>query len=282
MKRLRFHPSVTGTCAGLFLCAALATTSGAQARDAAVSDHAKRARVAYDLRDWVIAVAEYRAAYEAEARSDYLFGLAQALRQNRDYAAAIFTFKAYKRYDGVTAQQATAAELLISQCEAEQTRAETEAARNAARAAAARDASPLEPGVPFAGSAATTPSPLLSGPVLGASPPPVTSEASAPFYTDILGDGLFIAGLAAAGVGTGLIIHGNATMRQSGEAATEGAAANRQDDAKREQTAALVLYPIGGVLVLGAIWRWLSVASDAPATEGLSLGPGSVSVYGRF
>jgi hypothetical protein len=108
------------------------------------------------------------------------------------------------------------------------------------------------------------------------------SEAATPFYADVLGDGLFIAGLAAAGVGTALIVHGNATMRQSDDASTEGTATNRQDDAKREQTAAVALYPIGGVLVLGAIWRWLSVASDAPQTEGLSLGPGSVTLYGRF
>jgi hypothetical protein len=283
MKRRRFALAIVRICAGLFLSAALATAGNAGARDAPVSDHARRARVAYDLRDWPIAVAEYRAAYEAEPRSEYLFGLAQALRQSHDYGAAIFTFKAYKRSEAVTVQQATAAELLISQCEAEQTKAEAEAARDSARAASPREASATRSDVPSTASALLPQSASAQGSVLGAAPPPATSQGEGgPFYADVLGDGLFIVGLGAAGVGTALLLHGNATMSKSDDAPTEGAAAGRRDDAKHEQAAAMVLCPVGGVLIVAAIWRWLSVGSEAPQMEGLSLGPGSISVYGRF
>jgi hypothetical protein len=260
--------------AALLLSALLATSSATLAREAPVSDHARRARIAYDLRDWVVATAEFRAAYEADPRSEHLFGLAQALRQNRDHAAAIFTFKAYKRSEGVTAQQATAAELLISQCEAEQTKAEAEAAREAARAAANVDARSPE---------AATSAPLASQPLNRAVPAPVATEPdSTSFYADAFGDVLFITGLAATGVGTGLLLHGNATMRDSDEAPTEASAADQSADARQAQTAGAVLFPVGGALIVGALWRWLSVGSDRPEAEGLSLGPGSISVHGQF
>jgi hypothetical protein len=283
MRRRSFTSDIAGTCAGLCLCAALTTARNAEARDAPVSDHARRARVAYDLRDWTIAVAEYRAAYEADARSEYLFGLAQALRQSHDYSAAIFTFKAYKRSEGVTVQQATAAELLISQCEAEQTKAEAEAARDSAHAASSAEATSARSDRSGAGTTLVPAPARTDGSVFDAAPPQASHEGDrAPFYADVLGDGLFIAGLGAATVGTALLLHGNASMRQSDDAPTEGAAADRSDSAKREQAVAMVLCPVGGALVIGAIWRWLSVGSDEPQTEGISLGPGSISVYGQF
>ena len=77
--------------AALTLLASTLHTATALADEGSV-EHAKKARVAYDLQDFPTAVQEYRAAYASEQRAEYLFGLAQAQRQAKDYAGAIATF----------------------------------------------------------------------------------------------------------------------------------------------------------------------------------------------
>jgi hypothetical protein len=263
----------------------LGSSALAFAKDPSDTDHAQRARVAYELRDWATAAREYRSAYETEAKSEYLFGLAQSLRQNHDYTAAIFTFKAYKRAEGVTAQQATAAELLLTQCEAEQAKAEALAA--VAEAKAARPAAAAE-GAPDSSDAAAR-APTALGPP--AEPAKATSGApgrpaaarSQPFYADVLGDTLFIAGVGASGVGLALLLGGNASMRDSAQEPTESSAKKSADSAHSKQVLGGILCPIGGALVAGAVWRWISVTSDLPeGLEQVAIGPRFISVSGEF
>jgi tetratricopeptide (TPR) repeat protein len=273
MKNLRLRSRLVRTSTPLTLALALASAAPALARDTPAPDRAQRARVAYDLRDWATAAREFRDAYDSEPKSEYLFGLAQALRQSRDFAGAIFTFKAYKRLDGVTPQQATAAELLITQCEAEQAKEE---------AAASLRQPQLAPPVPASSEAAPAQveRPLTTSP---APPPERTPEPSRPFYSDVLGDTLFIGSVAAAGVGTVLLLTGNSEMRKSSSSPTERSAEESADDAHGKQIVGTVLLPVSGVFLIGAVWRWMSVGSSADVLpEGVSLGPSSVSYRGQF
>jgi hypothetical protein len=252
-----------------FVVAAALTAGGRAHADDAAADHAKRARVAYDLQDWPVAVQEYRAAYGAEQRPEYLFGLAQSQRQNGDFAAAITSFKAFKRIDSVSAQQATAAEQLITRCEAELSKEE-------AAAAAKKNAQP----------APLAPAPLPVAPVAPAthpSPSPERPRGPKPFYEDVLGDVLFVGGLGAAGAGAFFLITGNSAMKDSSSASTEGAAQAAADSAHTKQVIGSVLLPVGGVLLGAAIWRWVTVGSaDRSATTGLVIGPTYVGYAGRF
>lgn len=270
------HPQLCAavTAAALFVWPALASAKDADA------EHAQRARVAYELRDWGTAAKEYRAAYEAEAKSEYLFGLAQALRQAHEYTAAVFTFKAYKRAEGVTPQQQTAAELLITECEAQNAKAEAQAALSEARAmrsaaAPAEGAAPADP----------APSAPEQPQALAPAAPPAEHPAgqTRPFYTDVLGDVLFVAGAGATGVGLALLIGGNGSMRDSAKASTESSADERADSAHGKQIAGGISTSVGGALVAGALWRWLSLSSDAPVkVEQVSLGSRFISVSGEF
>jgi hypothetical protein len=266
MKR---RPSATFVAgAGLTLCAALLSPLPAAALDVSASDHAKRGRVAYDLRDWASAASEYRLAYAAEQNADYLFGLAQALRQSGDYANAIYTFRAYKRLEGVSAQQLSAADLLIGKCEAEKARSEESQAE-----ARVPPPSP-SPVDPPPGSMPLAPRPAQ---------PPLEAAAAPAFYEDVLGDGLFIAGLAAAGVGAGVLLNGNSKMQDSAARETESAAHRAADTAHRSQIAGSLLLPVGGVLVTAAVWRWLSAGSDPPrAVDNVAFGPGYIGYSGQF
>lgn len=271
-----------------FSCVLLALPREGTAREA-TNDHAQRARVAYDLRDWTTAAREFTAAYEAEPKSEFLFGLAQSLRQAHDYAGAIFTFRAYKRTEGLTPQQATAAELLMTQCEAEQAKLEAQAAMQQANSGAPRPVTPSGPPEPApAGAVAAEPDvstqrPAPATPAPSASATPVDRSPPSPFYADVLGDTLFVTGLAAAGVGTGLLLSGNGAMADSARAPTEGQASQAADDAHSRQVLGSVLCPVGGALLVGAVWRWLAVSSpDEPVVDIVSVGPRSIQFSGQF
>ena len=224
------------------------------------------------LQDWPLAIQEYRAAYGAEQRAEYLFGLGQAQRQNGEFAAAITSFKAYKRMESVSAQQATAAELLITKCEAELLKEEAAALakKNAQAAPQAPAPAPVAPAAP---AQAARPSP-------SADERPKGPKA---FYEDFLGDALFVGGLGAAGAGAFLLFSGNSDMKNSSSLPTEGAAQAAADSAHSKQVMGAVLLPVGCVLLGAAIWRWVSVGSaDRSATTGLVLGPTYVGYAGKF
>ena len=122
-----------------------------QSESASAADHAKRAQTAYDLQDWATAVNEYQLAYQFDQKPEYLWGLAQAQRLSGDCTKAISTYKSYRRGD-VTQNQATAAELLVTKCEAEILKKEAEAANVALKSQAA----PSAAAAPAAASADTS------------------------------------------------------------------------------------------------------------------------------
>jgi tetratricopeptide (TPR) repeat protein len=271
MNRHPFRLKQTRWFAPFAAAAALALCGSARADDSAAADHAKRGRVAYDLQDWPLAIQEYRAAYAAEQKPEYLFGLAQAQRQKGEYAAAIVSFRAYKRIDAVAPQQATAAELLITKCEAEQSKEEA--------AAAARKNAQAPTTVPASPPPSTAPalSPHAASPV---DDRPSGSKA---FYEDALGDALFVAGIGAAGAGAFFLFSGNSDMKNSSSKPTQGAAQSAADSAHGKQVVGAIVLPAGGVLLAGAIWRWVSAGqSERQTNTGWMIGPSFVGYSGRF
>jgi len=222
------------------------------AASSSAAEHAKKAQLAYDVQDWAAAIAGYQAAYQLDARPEYLWGLAQSQRLAGDYAAAIRSYKAFKRHESVTATQATAAEMQITKCEAERERKEAEAAR--ARPAAASPApAPAPSGTPVATTTASSDRP---------------SDKRGPFYTDVLGDVLFVSGVAAAGVGTFLLLRGNADMRSAPNASTYQAYDANVDGAKEKQIVGATVIGVGSALVVLAIVRWAVTSPSKAAATG--------------
>lgn len=278
MKAIPMRSFVHRSLMGLSFCALLWPSAPAFAGDDTALVHTRRARVAYDLRDWATAILEYRSAYAAEPKAEYLFGLAQALRQSHDYAAAIYTFRAYNRLDGVSPKQAAAADKLIAKCEAEQ----ADAVAGTPTGSAPTAASPEVP--PSRDDEAT----LSRAPQLDAEPAQrvgtdTTSSGPGAFYEDVLGDSLFIAGLASAGVGTWLLVAGNSAMNDVSAEPTDGAARAAADSAHRKQVTGVVLLPVGGALIAGAVLRWVSAGQETREESGsMSLGPNYIGYSGRF
>jgi len=251
------------------------------------SEHAKKARVAYDLQDFGLAIKEFRAAYVAEQRPEYLFGLAQAQRQAKDYAGAIASFKSYKRLEGITAQQGTAAELLITKCEVDQARADAEASSRADRSNVTEEPLAKPAAAPEVGSTLSTPAPVPGPSKREEAASAARRDDARPgarhFYSDALGDSLFIAGLGASGVGGFLLITGNSDMKASRDMGTDSAAQRAADSAHGKQVTGAVLLPIGGALLVGGIIRWATnSSSEASNTSGLVVGPQYVGYSGQF
>jgi hypothetical protein len=262
----------------LTLAAAATLCPDAHADGATAAEHARRAQVAFDVQNWAGAAQEYQAAYQAEQKPDYLWGLAQAQRLGGDCVAAIRSYKAFKRAE-VSATQGTAAEMQITKCEAEMEKKEAEAARKSAEAPAA---------TATAGSVSPAPTPATPAATHGTVPAADQAAPSGPkpFYADVLGDALVVGGLGAAGVGAYFLFSGNADMKASSGLPTYKAYDTRVDDAAKKQTIGGILLGAGGGLVTLGVLRWLTMdhGDSAPRAEKTSVlvGPASVEFRARF
>ncbi len=236
-------------CRSALIVAAATTLGTAALAQGAPADHAKLARTAYNLQDWPTAIREYQAAYAAEQRPELLFGLAQAQRQSGDFVAAIASFKAYKRAPSVTDTQATAAELLITKCEIEQSKKELEAKQKSEPPAAP----PAAPAAP----------PPATAPAAPAVPPPPAEPKR--FYQDAAGDVLFFGGLVIFGVGGGLLGVGNGQVSGSSSAATHAGYDQQISGGQVLQYAGVGLLAGGGALALGGALRWGLVGRSQPS-----------------
>ena len=254
----------------------LACATRADAQSTTATEHAKRAQVAYDLQNWPTAIQEYQAAYAAEAKADYLWGLAQAQRASGDCATAIKTFKAYKRND-ITSNQSTAAELQITRCEAETEKKQAEAALAAQKAAEATKAQAAPSNAPAPGTS-PPPKPETSADA----DHPATPAGPKPFYADVLGDVLFIGGVGAASVGTYFLLKGNSNMSSSPSNPTYRLYDLAVDHAAGEQKIGTVTLAIGGALLAGAVVRWLTRSKGAPAEAQTGFVVTPAGVAGRF
>jgi len=267
--------------ASMVLAGALVATIASYSSDArsepSAAEHAKRAQAAYDVQNWAAAIQEFQAAYQADQKPDYLWGLAQTQRLSGDCASAIKTYKAYKRNDGVTGTQSTAAELQITKCEAEieKKEAEATAARNKAAAAEPAPASPSN--APSSSSSSASSSPAQRNKADKA------DDGPTPFYTDVFGDVLLAAGVGVGVVGGFFLLKGNSDMSSSSSTPFYRDYDVAVDSASDKQTLGAILLAGGGVLVGCAVLRYVLRSNGKPTTAehtGLVVGP--TGVFGRF
>lgn len=224
-------------------------TSKHAASPAAV--HAKKAGVAYNLADWKTAIAEYRAAYAADQKAAYLFGLAQSQRMSGDCAGAIDSYKAFKRA-AVSANQATAAELLITKCQAQIEQQKANAAM--ARAKAEKSTAAKQP----ASGATAQPATATKSKT-----PPPAPEKPTPWYEDAFGHVLFIAGAGATVAGAVFLASGNSDVNSKN--GSYSAVKAQHDSGKKKQVLGVGGLVVGGALIAGAILRYALVGNGEPS-----------------
>ncbi len=226
-------------------------------------DHFDRGMIFYNVQDWPSAIRELRAAYETDPKPEYLYSLGQAQRQSGDCGAAILSFRAFLRQ--ATGKASAAAEGFIHVCEAQ-----LKTQQDAQKAAIA--------------------APIAAGGAPGATTAPAAPAAPAPpnstWYADPLGDTLAVLGIAGAAVGTVFFVQAGSKVSAATSAPQEGAWSANSSSAKTDSLLGGVGVGVGGVLLAGAIIRYVVVGSRgreaaASPSVGVSMGSGGLQVsYG--
>jgi len=197
---------------------------------AEVQGHWERGLAHHAAKRYPEASEEFAACYRLEPRRECLFAWAQAARLGGDCAAAVPLYQQYASAD-VSAAQADAAQRQIAACAG-------------ALAAQAK---------------ASTPPPVLTA----AAPPHVIhAPARSRWYTDVWGDALTGAGIAA--LTTSAIVYVTSGRAPSPSAPTYDRYAAQLADARRARTASIVLVGAGASLVAAGLLRY-ALRSDPPA-----------------
>ena len=244
--------------------------------DAASTDagkaHAERGMTYYNLSDWPAAIREFRAAFEADPRPEYLFSKGQAERHGGDCAAAILSFKAFLRTSGGSSTRVAAVEELITECEAklEDARKKESAAAEAAaeeRKEQSRRQGPIS-------------APTKTAPAVMAAP------ESGSWVGDPAGLVLSIGGVSLAAGGAALVVWGNALMRHAPEQATYQQYESDVSSAKTRRVLGGIGMGTGAAMLLVGIVRYTTLAStssqERPVALGLELNPTGAWLRGRF
>jgi hypothetical protein len=265
--------------AALLVAATLAPMASADDGAAAAAEHAKKANVAFSLQDWAEAIAQYQAAYRADQKLEYLWGLAQAQRLQGDLATAIRSYKAFLRA-GPSAKQAAVAEQQIAKCEAD-------LAKHEADAKAAAPAKP-EPAAPAP--TPTAPAPPETQPKAPTPPPPrATPERPGPWYADPLGDVLTVGGVGL--VAAGAVFTAKGASSAASTSGTRDEVVARHDDARTQQVLGVSGLAVGGVLLANGILRYVlvekrrpspSAGTGAQVSAAAAPGAASLTFTGRF
>jgi hypothetical protein len=103
---------------GIALLSALSLSPELARAQSSAAEHAKKGQVAFDLQDFAGATTEFESAYKIEQKPEYLWSLAQAQRLGGKCTEAIRSYRAFQRAE-VSANQANAAEMMVTKCEAE-------------------------------------------------------------------------------------------------------------------------------------------------------------------
>ncbi|MES1179093.1 MAG: hypothetical protein ABUL62_32565 [Myxococcales bacterium] len=248
--------------------AVFAAASEVRAQAAPAPSHEKNAQVAYALQDWPTAIREFEAAFQAEQKPDFLWGIAQAQRLSGDCKAAINTYKSYRRSE-INAEQSAAADSRIQHCEQDLQQ------QQAAQA-------PAPPVTPAPGVAPPPPPSAANPSATQSTLPAEHADAHRPFYGDALGDTLMLTGLAAAGVGTYFLLAGNSAMNKAKDAAYADYDSETRH-ASREQLIGVTALAGGGVFVACGVARYLTFGdSSSGRSAALSVSPLGLDLRGRF
>lgn len=233
----------------------------------------------YNLQEWAEAVKEYKEAYRLAPRLDFLWSIAQAQRLSGDCDAAVKTYQAFLR-SSPTERQATLANEAVERCQA--------------ALLEKSEASPLpSAGEPARTAAAPAPSPSSAPAAPGTATPPVpTAAPSSPapghWYSDALGDVLFLGGIAVTAAGGVSLGIGNAKASEANGAADYATFERTRTEGPPLQTAGVIGLSVGGALVAAGVLRFVLVAgrrgSPPDAAVSAAAGPSGAGVRfsGRF
>jgi hypothetical protein len=215
------------------------------ARVASAEPHGDAGVAAYQRGDYAIAAHEFELAYAANPDPKLLYAWAQAQRLGGQCDKAV---ELYRRYveTGPTEEQVSAATTGISLC-AEQTRS--------------KDPPPVK----------DEPTPPIVEP----------KRERPPWYTDKIGGGLVIGGVAALAVGTTFLILSSSSADAADSARTRSEFVDKLDEASSRRTIGVVGLGLGAALLAGGAIRYLTKPDD-DAGVSVGVGPTSVALFGRF
>jgi hypothetical protein len=202
--------------------------------------HLERGLKHFTEREYEAAIAEFEAGQKLDPRPDLIFALAQAERLSGDCASAVLYYREFLAGEP-SEKQAEAARTNLERCEkvlsTSRAREQEEAARKAAPAEA-----PPPPTTPVE------------------APPPAPAEIRirTPGYTDVLGDVLLGAGVAAAGAGGYFWLQSTSSRDAALDAGSYDEYTSNLDDAEQQRTIAIGALSAGGVLVTAAVVRYLT------------------------
>jgi len=257
-----------------FLAAALALApdpvvraAQAEADPDTAKSHADRGMMYYNLSDWPSAIREFRDAFKADPRPEYLFSKAQAERQRGDYAAAILSYKAFLRTGDHSPARIAATEGLMAECQdklEEGRRAEAQRQREERKRREER------------------------APEVVRIDPPREPSASAhrSWATDPAGLVLFISAVGVGATGTAFFFWGSSEMRNSTKQATYRQYESDVEAAKTKRILGIVGMAVGAGLLATSIVRFALVASRSPKDQAINaslvLSPTGIGVDGQF
>jgi len=264
---MRNFALIMATCLVALVLAAAPTIHADPVSTEAAKTHADRGMMYYNLSDWPAAIREFRAAFEADPRPEYLFSKGQAERHGGDCAAAILSYKAFLRTSRGSSSRVAATEDLIGECEAQLEDARRNK-REAARAAATEREAKLH-----------------QTPTVYPPPKPVVA-AKHSWVSDPAGLILSIAGVSVAAAGTAFFLWGNTEMRSASNQATYQQYESNVSGAKTKRIVGIIGMGAGaGLLSLGIV-RYVIVAPQSSREKGvairLDVSSAGVCFHGQF
>jgi hypothetical protein len=213
--------------------------------------------IAFEKRNFTLAVTELRAAYSDVPDPSFLYALGQAYRLSGDCAHAREAYLAFID-SNPTEKQREAALANIERC----------------------------PTTPQAATTAPPPEKQRTKPeAMPVGPPPATERRKA-WYEDVPGGVLSGSGVVATVVGAVVFAGGRGQVADADSVTDDGAFAETRVDASSgltQQRVGLVVMGVGGALITAGILRYVSVARQAPSSSvrvGLTLG--GVAAAGTF
>lgn len=215
----------------------------------------------YNLQEWAEAIKEYKEAYRLAPRLETLWAIAQAQRLGGDLDAAILTYQAFLRTNPSERQAALANEAIVK-CQAGLL--DKRKADPAPLPGESAKAAPLPAPV---GSGAPSGTGTLTAPVSSVTPAPPGPPR---WYSDVLGDVLFLGGAAGVVLGGVLLGMGNAKVADANGAADYATFDQARSGGPPLQTAGVAGLAAGGALLASGVVRFLLVAgrrAPEPATR---------------
>jgi len=247
MSIARHAAVVVAALALLAPAPAAAQSPPAEAQEAA--DHFARGMRHFNIQEWPEAIQEFKAAYNLDARLEFLWALAQAQRLSGDCGAAVKSYQAVLR-SNPSPQQGTAANELIAKCQSAAPPPAPEP--KGSPPPTPPPAGPPSPPAPRASTLPAEPAPASPPP---ASPPPAPER----WYADGLGHGLFFGGAAVTVGGVVALVLGNGRVTTGNEATDYASAASAKQTGQTLQRVGVGVAAAGGALVLSGVVRFVVV-----------------------